>query len=294
VLSAGTAGAQIIGSVQAAPDTVTVGDPVLLTLRFSADPALRTGRIDWSLPSDTLAALDTLQTLKSADSNWSCRIRVALFAPGTFRVEPSSLLLFGPQGDSLQVAFAPESVHVATVLDSAAVAQGPAGYKQLIEPPGRIPWWLWLSAVLLAIGVAAAVWFWRRPKAAVLVPQAPRLPPWEVARTELDLLSSRGYHLRGEPRLFAIELSEIIRRYLEGRFGFEALEQTTSEIKYALRYLELDDRTKQELLDTLIGCDLAKYAKFHWPAPELTRALSSARTFVDATVPRQPAEAPAP
>lgn len=276
--------------MSAEPDTVTVGDPVTLTIRFTAGPDYRAGRIDWPFSADTLSPLETLQTAEVPDSNRTCRIRVALFATGTLRVSPSSLLLLGPGGDSLLVAFAPESVHVATVLDSAAIAEGPAGYKDLIEPPGRIPWWVWLGAVLFAAAGAALIWYWRRPRAVVVAPVAPALPPWEVARAELEALTAKGYHLRGEPRLFAIELSEIARRYLEKRFGFEALEQTTTEIRFALTHAEVEERRRQEILDTLVSCDLAKYAKYHWPAPELTRALGTVRAFIDATVPQPAAQ----
>ena len=282
--------AQVIGTVSADGDTVTVGDPVTLTLKFDAPPEYRPGSLVWPLPLDTLVALDTLRVVSVAESSWTCRIKIALFAAGAFPIDPSSLLLFGPGGDSLQVAFAPESIHVASVLDSLAEAEGPSGYKPLIEPPGRIPLWAWLAfALALAIG-AALFWYLRRPKPVIVAPALAAAAPWETAKAELDRLSAKGYHLKGEPRLFAIELSEIIRRYLEGRYGFVALEQTTGEIKSALKHIALSDQQRQGLLDTLTSCDLAKYAKFHWPAPELIRSLAGARRFVEETTPRAEAQ----
>ena len=277
--------AQIIGSVSADGDTVTVGDPVTLTLKFAAPPQYRPGSLVWPLPPDTLAAIDTLRVVSVAESTWTCRIKVALFAPGTLPVDPSSLLLFGPDGDSLQVAFAPESVRVASVLDSLAEAEGPSDYKALIEPPGRIPLWAWLAGAAALLGGAALFWYLKRPKSLRPAPVTAAAFPWEIAQAELDALSAKGYHLQGEPRLFAIELSEIVRRYLEGRYGFVALEQTTSEIRSSLKHIELSESQRQGLLDTLAACDLAKYAKFHLPAPELTRSLTGARTFVDETTP---------
>jgi hypothetical protein len=43
------------------------------------------------------------------------------------------------------------------------------------------------------------------------------------------------------------------------------------------------------VLAALQGCDLVKYARFHWPAPELVEALARVRRFVTETTPR-PAE----
>jgi hypothetical protein len=268
-----------------------VGDPVALTLKFAAPPDYRLGGLLWPLSSDTLVALDTLKVVKVADSSWTCRINLALFAPGGFPVNPSSLLLFGPEGDSLQVAFAPESVQVASVLDSLAEAQGPSGYKGLIKPPGRVPFWAWILVALVLLGAGFLFWYLRRPRTLVVASAPAALPPWETAKAALDRLAAKGYHLQGEPRLFAIELSEIVRRYLQGRYGFVALEQTTSEVKFSLKHIEITDPQREGLLETLTACDLAKYAKFHWPAPELTRALTGARTFVDQTTPLPEPEA---
>jgi len=218
--------AQVIGTVTAESDTVTVGDPVTLTLKFTAPPDYRLGSLLWSVSSDTLVTLDTLKAVKVADSSWTCRINVALFAP-----------------------------------------------------------WAWILAALLLLGGGALFWYLRRPRALVVASAPAALPPWETAKAELDGLAAKGYHLRGEPRLFAIELSEIVRRYLQGRYGFVALEQTTSEVKFSLKHIDITDPQREGLLETLTACDLAKYAKFHWPAPELTRALSGARAFVDQTTP---------
>ena len=133
-----------------------------------------------------------------------------------------------------------------------------------------------------------------KPKVVTIPRAEPERPPWEVAMDRLEALAEKKHHLRGEARPFAIELSEILRGYLEDRFGFVALEQTTSEIKVALRHVSLSDAQKDAVLKVLTGCDLAKYAKFHWPAPELHAALSNTRQFVTDTRPVVTEEVVAP
>jgi len=267
-------------------DTVTVGDPIEVLIQFTAPHNYRMGEIYYTYPRDTLYPLDdSIVVIKEGDSSWTVPSRIALFATGHFSAGPQHLLLFSPSGDSSYVLFPPESVVVASVLPAEQDSIAPAGYKGLIEPPARFPWWMWLILVAVLAGILLLVKYFRKPRVVTIAQAAPRRPPWEIAMDRLDVLADRKHHLRGEARPFAIELSEILRAYLEDRYGFVALEQTTSEIKTALRHVALVDEQKDALIRVLTGCDLAKYAKFHWPAPELHAALSTTRKFVTDTTP---------
>lgn len=277
-----------MGTLQLDRDSVTVGDPITITMKFAAPEAYRLARVGWSAGADTLVAIDSVTRRVTNDSSWILSTHIALFVPGKLLAGPTDVLLLGPKGDSMFVLFPPESVSVASVLPAGQDSVPPAPYKGLIKPPARIPWWWW--AVAAAV-LAAAVWFWlrrRKPAAPVRVPLPAKRAPWELAIERLDDLAERKYHARGEPRPFAIALSEIMRLYLEQRFGFLALEQTTSEIAVALKPVDLTTAQKDALLRLLSGCDFAKYANFHWPATELGAALTSARRFVDETIPVMP------
>jgi hypothetical protein len=174
---------------------------------------------------------------------------------------------------------------VKSVLPAGQDSIAPAPYKALIEPPSRIPLWLWLGLAALVAGVAALVYRLRRPRPVIVAAPAAARPPWELALARLAELAEQKYHLRGEPRPFAIALSEIVRAYLEGRYGFEALEQTTSEIRASLKVAELSQAQTDALMRLLSGCDMAKYARYHWPAPDLAASLSAARRLVEETTP---------
>lgn len=277
-----------LGEARLDRDSVTVGDPIGVQMRFTAPATYKPSRVGWSAGPDTLLEVDSLTYEVKGDSNWQVRLRVALFAPGRLAAGPSDLLLIGPRGDSLFVLFPPESVTVASVLPAGQDSIEAAPFKGLIKPPARIPWWVWVAAAVLIFLVVYLLRRLRRPRAPVPVPVVMHRAPWEVARERLEDLANRKYHLRGEPRPFAITLSEIMRLYLEQRFGFLALEQTTSEINVALRHVELPTAQKDAVLKLLTGCDLAKYANFHWPASELAASLSAAHRFVEETTPAAP------
>lgn len=274
-----------LGEVQLDRDSVTVGDPIAVQMRFTAPATYKPAELTWPHATDTLVALDTLSVKLENESLWVASTRVALFVPGRLAAGPNDILLLGPGGDSLYVLFPPESVSVASVLPAEQDSIAPAPFKALIQPPSRIPWWLWVVLALVAAGVATFVYRLRRSRPTMLTPAPASRPPWEVALERLSELAEKKYHSRGEPRPFAIALSEIVRAYLEDRFGTDALEQTTSEIAVSLRSMALTEAQKDALIRLLRGCDLAKYANFHWPAGELSASLSAARRFVEETTP---------
>ena len=274
------------GTVDVQQDTVGLGDPITLKIRFSAPPDHRLGPILWSLSADSLAERTKPALKVKNDTLYEITAELALFALGDLAVNPAEVTMFSPDGDSIPVTFPEQIVSVATVITDTADSVQPADFRPIIEPPMDIPLAASLGLIIAILIAAAWLWFRRQPKRIQPEIVIPRRPPWEIATERLDALEASGYHKRGESRLFAIDLSEIVREYLEHRYGFEALEQTTTEIKAALTHVELDDTQRRTLVDTLNGCDLAKYAKFHWPVPELEKSLTLARRFVTDTIPQ--------
>src|SRR5262249_55134964 len=82
-------------------------------------------------------------------------------------------------------------------------------------------------------------------------------------------------------------LSEILKRYLERRFEFDAVEQTTTELLASMRAQRLPMR--EEIARFFARCDMVKYAKTVPPADEAEAAIRQLRDFVERTKP-QPAE----
>jgi hypothetical protein len=88
-------------------------------------------------------------------------------------------------------------------------------------------------------------------------------------------------------------LSEILRGYIGGRFGFDAMEMTTSEIRQAMRERRIDAATAARVDEICMGWDLVKFARYQ-PSPEGAReAHGDAEGFVRETMqtvmPQQPA-----
>ncbi len=111
-------------------------------------------------------------------------------------------------------------------------------------------------------------------------------PPHEIALEALDALERAGLLERGEIKAFHVEVSEIVRTYVEERFTVRALEMTSAEVLDGLWRVGIEGGLLDDFRTFLERCDLVKFAKLR-PTPEASgEMLSLARKLVEETRPR--------
>lgn len=150
------------------------------------------------------------------------------------------------------------------------------------------PWLLAGAGLAVLLALALLVYFLRR-RARRVIPPPPPLPPHLLAYQALDRLLSQDLLTRGEIKAFYEVLSDILRRYIEQRFGLHAAEQTTEEFLVELGRVRTGPMAASHhrllLRDFLSHCDLVKFAK-HTPArPEAEDSVELCRRFVRETEP---------
>jgi hypothetical protein len=147
--------------------------------------------------------------------------------------------------------------------------------------PARRVWW-YLAAALLFGCVAA--WFFRRRQEAQAPAPAPPRPAHEIAYEQLEALRRKDLIRQGMVAKYYIELSDIVRRYLENRFALRAPEMTTQEFLFHARQAAALKGDHQALVrDFLECCDLVKFAKYVPAADVADEVFLSARKLVDET-----------
>ena len=153
--------------------------------------------------------------------------------------------------------------------------------------------WLWLLLGVWAAATAVliALHFFRKLKKPL--PPPPPKPPYEEALEALTALEAKQYLQKGMIREYVFELSEILKRYIERRFGINAAEFTTEEMLAWLGVSQLDKEQKNSLEWFFRAADPVKFARFLPDRDTISRFGAEALGIIEATKPPSPAPAAA-
>jgi hypothetical protein len=264
--------------LQVAPETAAVLEPVTLTLDLwtrggaAADfaPELPSG--DWSTTRRDEPARPLF------GGSWRRTVLVArpLRGPGELAIPAFTAKLREGVGEASSPA---ATIAVRSVLapdDDDIEAPG----DPFPTPPARWPWLLAGCALLLGGGLLVAANRRRRVPTLAIAPT----PPHVRALRELERLRQRPRTTAVEVAAFYVAVSQVLRDYLEARFGLRAPERTTEEF---LRDLEAGDALakahRAELEAFLSQCDLVKFAAVVPAERDHEVAWQLAAAFVEAT-----------
>jgi hypothetical protein len=153
-----------------------------------------------------------------------------------------------------------------------------------IHDPLAVPFpmaWL-IGGTLAALAAAAAAWYWwkSRQTPAPMV-ETPPDPADVIALRELDQLVARGLAVEGRIKELYAGVSDILRHYIEARFGLHAPEQTTEEFLFELRRtLGFDPVHRALLRQFLEHTDMVKFAEVRPAPPQIDDTIAACRRFI--------------
>jgi hypothetical protein len=278
--------------------SVSLGGWIHLTLQArhpSSTP------IAWPALRDSLGPFEIVQADSIAKKDESGgtvtetrSLVVARYEPGTASIPPVAVSYRKPNDTTQFTAQSnpiPVDVRGIQVDTSLAIRD--------IKPPLSVPlsWqevalYSGILLVLAAIGYAAW-WWWKkqRNKALGIVEEKPAIPPDILALAQLQELETKHVWQKGEVKLFYSEATEIVRRYVEGRYGVMALEMTTDEVLDQLAAFKLSRELMDAIRAFLADADMVKFAKVIPSVQDNERVIPAAAEIVEKT---RPVLAPAP
>lgn len=151
--------------------------------------------------------------------------------------------------------------------------------------------WLSLLALLL---LAVGFWLWLRLRDNKPIIKhiriVKRLLPHQKAMQEIEQIKADKMVSSENQKEYYTKLTETLRRYIEERYGFSAMEMTSSEIIERLM-ATADQQMMDELRQLFTTADLVKFAKYSTLINENDMNLVNAIDFINQTkIENQPTE----
>lgn len=280
-------------SISASTDTsdYKVGDYIKYTLELKYDK-----NINVYLPSikdsiKTLEFIEELKPEKKEANNKVIETHNFIFSKydSAGVTIPSYKIFYNEKGDTAKKYLAVNTVSISVH----TLQVNPQEEIRDVKEPIKLPldWWLIILIVLAAILLLAAGYFayryFKKKKEGKVKPEEiVIIPPHEIALKELEKLEQEKLWQQGLIKEYHSEITEIVRKYFEGRFNFRALELTSSEILACLSYLEEGKEITNTADDFFRNADLVKFAKFE-PMPNINEEMmKQAYSIVSKTIPK--------
>jgi hypothetical protein len=280
--------------VRLEPDAPVIGDPMTLHIEAIAEEGIEVLMPEFGEALERFSIIDFVPRERlDPDGRTRFSQRYTLQSPRSGdHTLPALLIEFvdrrpghdpAPEGlDAYELLTEPLEFAVASVvLDASDLELSPPMGKLSDRGGVMTNPWLWLGGLLLILlGVAPFAYrLWERMRSRAALRSA-----YELARSELDALLAGPRPTGDRIDAFFVELSGIVRRYLERRFQLRSPELTTERfLEVVSGSPDLSDAHQVMLRDFLRQSDLVKFAHVIPDAGAVQDAIDAVSSFVEDT-----------
>lgn len=162
------------------------------------------------------------------------------------------------------------------------------GIKDIQSPP--FSWHDWkkicygslVITLLLLLISAMLVWLKQGNPIIRIVRRKVKLPAHQVAMNQIDRIKQERLGTQEDSKEYYTELTDTLRTYIQERYGFRAMDMTSSEIIDRLMQ-ESDQDALEELRQLFQTADLVKFAKYNTLINENDANLVTAINYINTT-----------
>jgi len=280
--------------VTSKPDTsvILIGDQIGFTVTAELPSGLSA---EVSAVTDTLAGKiivlrrDQRDTTVSANGSVTItdRYLITAFDTGSFTIPPfyagvasgDSLLRFFSDYSFLDVirpAVTPSDT-TDVIFDIVGPRRAPVTFREIL------PW------IVITLIVAVIVWLLarflpRNPLRRFVRPPAPPEPAHVIALRDLQALRSEELWQKGEIKEYYSRLSDILRRYIDNRYGISSPELTTDETVRMLQKASVTTAGQMAVVKEVLSLsDMVKFARYLPDSTLNELSIANAGRFVEET-----------
>jgi hypothetical protein len=262
---------------------LTVADPFEVSIILNYPQAGKISEpLPDSLPPFTVTNLSSKVVQQKGRATSTYRIKLRAFAVGDLKLPVFKFVYREGTAPPETLTSEPIGIKIASVMPKDM--KDINDVKKMIEFPDILPFILLIIFILLSAAAFFGLKLYHRLKR-IRAEAAPSVPAWDEALQAIDRLAKMDLVAKGFIKKYYYALSEILKRYIERRYEFNAVEQTTTEIMAAMRFHKIQER--DEFGRFFLRADMVKYAKFVPPREETSAAALQVRDLVVKTKPEE-------
>jgi hypothetical protein len=272
------------------PPQIMVGDRARLFLEVTNHTSK--GTLYWAQIPDTFNTLEVIEkgkidTIVAGDIvTYKQRLLITGFDSGISQIPSFYFALRSSTGDSFYIQSDSLNLLVQTVAVDTTQAFKPIKNIIYVKASWLDYIWYILGGIVLLFGIIAlTVYLARRKKPILVIPEGPKETLQEEALRLLNELEAKQFWQNDKIKEYYVDLTAIVRGYIESRFQTAALELTTDELLQKVK-VHRDLMPHYSLLSIILHtADMAKFAKAQPLPQEHIDTIDKARQFIRGTIP---------
>jgi len=266
----------------------TIGEPIYYTLNVNHSDTIIIQFPDWEF--DNFLELRNLST-KNENNKTVARLEIVFWDTGLISIPElninflnrDSTLAYSIKSDSLDIEVVSIKDKNPSLTD---ISDDILPIKEPVPINLSMPLALIIQVGLLVILLFGIILLWRkRVSAAVPIDNHSKRAenPAHIAMKKLDELRKFDLDQENHKKEFYIQLSFILREYLENSFFIRTLEMTTQEIDSNRNIIPFETDLIDKLIKVLSMADLVKYAKYDKNSDKCFSDLEDAVFIIEAS-----------
>lgn len=272
-------------SVQAkiTPIEMLIGEQAQVTLTVEANDDAKVEFPTFQPRQMLVPGVEVIATQQSVvDGKQTLAIVLTAFDGNLYHLPPFKVKVNGKEYASSDLALKVVEVEV----DTTKMDQF-FGPKDVQDNPFLWADWslpFWLSVLMLLVMVVGYYLYLRlRDNKPIIthIKIVKRLLPHQKAMKEIEEIKANRMLTTEDSKEYYTKLTDTLRHYIEERYGFSAMEMTSSEI--IDRLMSTDQQSLDELRQLFTTADLVKFAKYSTQINENDANLVSAIDFINQT-----------
>lgn len=281
------------------PKKILIGQHAKISLTVRYDESIKSTDIIWPVLKDTISKqieiIDSLKPANQKEQELTTETKIytiTCFDSGYYAIKPFAFYIQNNLYETSALLFEVHTVETDTT-------QPIKDIKEIFEEEmsfgeyAKLFWdWLikyWYISLPVFMLACFLIWYFliRKKKNQPVIEIKPAIPAHIRALQLIEQLEKTKPWQTGDVKIFYVDLTDIIRKYIEEQFDIPALEKTTDEIMQEFRLTDVSDECKMKLRMLLRLADLVKFAKEKPLESENLTAIERAREFVMITTPKQ-------